>query len=70
MLQRLCDAGLQALRKAMDDSLAKGSVERYPRRDDQFMLPFLRARKYNIEKGERDNPAFMGRSTCEPLLVA
>jgi hypothetical protein len=42
--------GLLALRAKMQASIASGEVAKYPRDDDQFLLPFLRARKYNIDK--------------------
>lgn len=42
--------GLRQVRRRMAASLASGEVARYPRDDDKFLLAFLRARKYNIEK--------------------
>lgn len=41
--------GLAALRSAVATERASGELK-IPREDDRFMLPFLRARKYNIEK--------------------
>lgn len=41
-------AGLAALKLKIEDAKAKG--KKFPREDDQFLLAFLRSRKYNIEK--------------------
>jgi len=41
------ETGLRLLRKHMDLCAVSGEV-RYPRRDDQFMLPFLRCKKYKV----------------------
>lgn len=46
----LRERGLRELRGRMDGALSQGKVARYPRTDDQFLLAFLRARKYNVER--------------------
>ena len=43
------ESGLAAIRVLMDAALADGKVKKFVRTDDQFLLPFLRARKYKIE---------------------
>lgn len=40
--------GLRLLRAAMAEALEKGKVKEFVRNDDQFLLAFLRARKYKI----------------------
>lgn len=40
--------GLRRLRIAMEEAVKNGKIERFPRTDDQFLLAFLRARKYKI----------------------
>ncbi len=42
---QLREEGLRDLRAAM-----AACEQPYPRTDDQFLLAFLRARKYNVEK--------------------
>jgi len=46
------ERGLRELRERMAASLADpaAGIPRYLRNDDQFLLPFLRARKYNVAK--------------------
>lgn len=42
--------GLQELRTLMQEKLQKEPEFKYPRTDDQFLLPFLRVGKYNTQK--------------------
>lgn len=41
--------GLSEIRKLMAEAKAKGEA-RFPRDDDRFLLAFLRARKYKVDK--------------------
>ena len=41
--------GLAALRSKMDAAVRGGATTKWWRDDDQFLLPFLRARKYKID---------------------
>eukprot|EP00158_Paraphelidium_tribonemae_P010279 Partr_v1_DN43430_c0_g1_i1_m13606 putative Tocopherol (Alpha) transfer protein-like len=45
--------GLAQLRAAMKAAIAGGTVERYPREDDRFLLAFLRARKYDVPRAAK-----------------
>lgn len=42
--------GLSEIRKMMAEAKVKGEATRFPREDDQFLLAFLRARKYKVDK--------------------